>query len=63
MTLKLPSLRVTFRNVDPNDVAFEKGAKYNEDAFYLSELATLSEPYIQRCPWSGGLGLPCNTIQ
>ena len=43
-----PSKGNLFRNVDPNDVAFEKGPVYNEDAFYPSELATLSEPYIQR---------------
>ena len=43
-----PSKGNLFRNVDPNYVAFAKGPVYNEDAFYPSELATLSDPYIQR---------------
>ncbi|MGM0567034.1 MAG: C25 family cysteine peptidase, partial [Bacteroidota bacterium] len=43
-----PSKGNLSREVDPEEVPYEYGEEYEEDAFYPSEIATLRTPYILR---------------
>ncbi len=43
-----PSKGNLYRDVNPEDVPYEYGEEYEEDAFYPSEIATLRTPYILR---------------
>ncbi|MDY0349031.1 MAG: C25 family cysteine peptidase, partial [Tenuifilaceae bacterium] len=43
-----PSKGLLTRDINPEDVPYEKGALYEKDAFFPEELASLREPYILR---------------
>ena len=44
----VPSKGNLYRNVNPADIAYVKGAVYNEDAFYPQSAAALQTPFVQR---------------
>lgn len=43
-----PSKGNLYRNIDPQQVPFEKGVEYSKNEFFPMEIATLSRPYILR---------------
>ena len=44
----VPSKGNLYRNVNPEDVAYAKGAVYQQDAFYPASPAALQTPFVQR---------------
>lgn len=43
-----PSKGNLYRNINPSDVPFEKGAVYGQDAFFPESVASLRSPFVQR---------------
>ena len=43
-----PSKGNLYRNINPKDVAFQKGAEYSKNEFFPAEIAKLNYPYILR---------------
>ena len=43
-----PSKGNLYRNVNPDEVPYQKGAEYAQNAFFPSDLATLYDPFILR---------------